>query len=71
MFNFQEFAEKYRNIYNKMGEDVGRHLKPPGNIKEYSQFLAEYEITKYDFELEMPGVLDICLQFMMILKNIL
>ena len=39
----------------EMEEIVKGTLAPPGNLKEYSLWLSDFQASNYDQELELPG----------------
>ena len=48
-FLFQEFSEKHGKLREKLG---GSH---PGNLKDYSPWLASFQADKYADPIEIPG----------------
>ncbi len=49
---------KMQKLFEAMNQDVAGNLKPPDNMKEYSQFLADFQAANMDKELEIPGMVN-------------
>ena len=52
----QDFALRAKDIYEQMEYKAAVDLKPPGTLKEYSLFLAGFQATSQEEELEVPGM---------------
>ena len=51
----QTFREGVKALLSEMNDVVSTALRPPGTLKEYSQFLADFQAANYDQDLELPG----------------
>lgn len=49
-----------RRLYDRMTDEVktSPNLRPPKILKEYSTFLADFQATAHEQELEVPGGCD-------------
>ena len=51
----QNFAEGAKEIRDKMEKVACGELAPPGSIKDYCPWMAEFQAPDHDQDLEIPG----------------
>lgn len=53
----QKLASAYKKVYKDMDSEVKeKNLKPPENLKDYCQWLANFNPSIQGKDLEIPGM---------------
>ena len=56
VFFFKQKLNSCKKVYDAMAEEVkGKNLRPPESLKDYCQWLAEFNPNIQGKELEIPG----------------